>query len=309
MKHVLVTGGAGFIGSHLVDAYLARGWRVSVIDNLSTGARSNIPAGAAFFEADIRDCGPIIRELRPDVISHHAAQVDVRKSVADPASDAHINVVGSLGVLEAAREAGASHFIFASSGGAIYGEPAFAPQTEAHPVRPLSPYGCAKLAVEHYLDYYREVLGLATSALRYANVYGERQNANGEAGVVAIFAGQLLSGTPVTINGDGTQSRDFVHVSDVVRANLLVTESGMTGAFNVGTGVETSINQLYALLAATIAPVALLQHGPPKVGEQKRSVLDGSRFAPYLPLPEGLRRTVDWFRARIPPASSGNAIG
>lgn len=297
MTHVLVTGGAGFIGSHLVDAYLARGWRVSVIDDLSTGDRRNLNPKAEFHEADLLAAGALIDRLRPDVISHHAAQVDVRKSVEDPARDAELNIVASLRLLQKAVETGVKRVIFASSGGAIYGEPAFAPQTEAHPLRPMSPYGCAKLSVEHYMSYYREVLGLSTVALRYANVYGPRQGAKGEAGVVAIFARLLLAGRELTINGTGEQTRDFVYVGDVVRANLAVTDdASLSGALNVGTGVETSVNDLYREMAALIPRGSSMRHAPAKLGEQMRSVLDGARFGPYRSLPDGLRETVDWFR-------------
>ncbi len=297
MTHVVVTGGAGFIGSHLVDAYLARGWRVSVIDDLSTGDRRNLNPKAEFHEVDLLAAGALIERLRPDVISHHAAQVDVRKSVEDPARDAELNIVASLRVLQKAAETGVKRVIFASSGGAIYGEPAFAPQTEAHPLRPMSPYGCAKLSVEQYMSYYREVLGLSTVALRYANVYGPRQGAKGEAGVVAIFARLLLAGRELTINGTGEQTRDFVYVGDVVRANLAVTDdASLSGALNVGTGVETSVNDLYREMAALIPRGSSMRRAPAKVGEQMRSVLDGARFGPYRSLPDGLRETVDWFR-------------
>ncbi|HLJ75134.1 MAG TPA: NAD-dependent epimerase/dehydratase family protein, partial [Thermoanaerobaculia bacterium] len=195
-KHVLVTGGAGFIGSHVVDAYLERGWRVTVVDNLSTGNRRNLNPRAEFVEADIREVN--LADIRPDVINHHAAQMDVRRSVADPVFDADVNVIGSVRLLQQAVEIGVKRFVFASTGGAIYGEPLFAPQTEQHPTNPLSPYGCAKLAVEHYLNYFRVVHGLSTIALRYANVYGPRQNSKGEAGVIAIFAEKKLRGERAT---------------------------------------------------------------------------------------------------------------
>ncbi len=268
-EHVLVTGGAGFIGSHLVDTYLARGFRVSVIDNLSTGDRANLNPNATFYEADIRDAP--LEKIRPDIISHHAAQMDVRRSVADPVFDAEVNIVGSLRLLQKAVEVGVKRFVFASTGGAIYGEPQFAPQTEKHPANPLSPYGCAKLAVEHYMHYFRGVHGLSTVALRYANVYGPRQNSKGEAGVVAIFIDRMRRGQTATINGDGQQTRDYVYVDDVVAANMTVTESAEAGPFNVGTGIETSVNQLAALLGVRA------EHGPAKVGEQRRSVLASAR--------------------------------
>ena len=273
--HILVTGGAGFIGSHIVDACIERGWRVSVIDDLSTGDRANLNRNAEFHEADLRDTRTslIVDRLRPDVIVHEAAQVDLRKSVADPAGDAEINVIASIRLLEAAVKAGVRKFVFASSGGAAYGEPLFTPQTEEHPLNPVSPYGCAKVAVEFYMNAFRQVYGLATVALRYANVYGPRQSALGEAGVIAIFADRMTRGEPVTINGDGGQTRDFVHVSDVVAANMAAIERDVVGAFNVGTGIETSVNDIYRLLADALGVDTPPRHGPAKAGEQRRSVL------------------------------------
>jgi UDP-glucose 4-epimerase len=308
-KHVLITGGAGFIGSNLADAYVARGWRVTIVDNLSTGDRRNLNPNAAFHEIDIRDAaaGDLVRKLKPDVISHHAAQMDVRKSVQDPAADADVNIVGTLRLLEAAADAGVKRVVFASTGGAIYGEPVEVPQSETHPTEPLSPYGCAKLAVERYLHYFRVVRGLSSVALRYANVYGPRQNAHGEAGVVAIFAKRMLNrqtvGQTVTINGDGEQTRDFVYVADVVAANLAASESDWQGEFNVGTGIETSINALYATLASIAESPAPAEFAPAKAGEQMRSVLDGRRLRALASLPEpvrmreGLKTTFEWFRA------------
>lgn len=284
-KHVLVTGGAGFIGSHVVDAYIARGWRVSVLDDLSTGDRANLNPQAEFYMMDI-SAAPIDK-IRPDVISHHAAQMDVRRSVADPVFDARQNILGSLRLLQKSVECGVKRFIFASTGGAIYGDPVFAPQTEQHPTNPLSPYGCAKLSVEFYMNYFRAVHGLSTVALRYANVYGPRQNAKGEAGVVAIFAEKKLRGVAATINGDGEQTRDYVYVADVVAANMEVTESEDAGPFNVGTGVETTVNQLAEMIGVDA------DHGPAKVGEQRRSVL-ASRFG-RTQLADGLRETLAWF--------------
>jgi len=303
-KHVVVTGGAGFIGSNIADAYIERGWRVTIIDNLSGGDRRNVHPRAAFHEVDIRDAAAadLIRELKPDVINHHAAQMDVRKSVDDPAADADVNVVGSLRILEAAAEAAVKRIIFASTGGAIYGEPVDALQDESHPTAPLSPYGCAKLAVEHYLHYYRVVRGLSSVALRYANVYGPRQNAHGEAGVVAIFAGRLLDGQQSTINGSGAQTRDFVYVDDVVAANIAASEAEWQGEYNVGTGVETSVNELYQSLASIAGVGIPARHGPAKEGEQLRSVLDGNRLRKLASLPErtplaeGLAKTFAWMR-------------
>lgn len=305
-RHVLVTGGAGFIGSHLVDAYLERGWRVTILDDLSTGDRANLNPRAHFIEADLRHRTTMekVRELRPDLINHHAAQIDVRISVSDPAGDAETNIVASVRLLQTATECGVKRVVFASSGGAIYGEPLEVPQRESHAVKPLSPYGCAKLTVEHYLDYFREVQGLSAVALRYANVYGPRQSTRGEAGVVAIFADRLLRDAEVTINGSGEQTRDFVYVGDVVAANMAVSESDVTGAFNVGTGVETSVVELHAILARALGSARAATHGPPKAGEQLRSVLDGTALRTLARLPEpiaieeGLRRTVEWFRGK-----------
>ena len=293
-KHVLVTGGAGFIGSHLVDAYVERGWRVSVLDNLSTGSRENVNPRAELHVGDIRD-SKVILSLKPDVVNHHAAQMDVRFSVADPAFDAEVNVLGSLRLLQQSVEAGVRRFIFASSGGAIYGEPEFAPQTEDHPLRPMSPYGCAKLSVEYYMNYYRQVHGLSTVALRYANVYGPRQSSKGEAGVVAIFASRLLRGEDVTINGSGEQTRDFTYVGDVVTANMRVSESDANGAFNVGTGVETSVNELYRQMSAIAGVSRPARYAPAKAGEQMRSVLTGE-LRGTTDFASGLRSTVEWFR-------------
>jgi UDP-glucose 4-epimerase len=306
-RHVLITGGAGFIASHLADAYLARGWRVSVVDDLSTGKRENLAPAVEFHQADLRDPSTmdLVRELRPDVVSHHGAQIDVRKSVADPGADAETNVVASVRLLQTCVESGVGRFLFASTGGAIYGDPLVVPQGEDHPARPLSPYGCAKLSVEHYLEYFREVHGLSTVALRYANVYGPRQNAKGEAGVIAIFLERLLAGQTCTINGDGSQTRDFVYVDDVVSANMAVSENAeLTGPWNVGTGVEASVSEIYRLLAAAVGTDAPPQHAPAKPGEQLRSILDPSRLRRRTSLPdavaleEGIHRTTEWFRGR-----------
>jgi UDP-glucose 4-epimerase len=304
VKHVLVTGGAGFIGSHLVDAYVGRGWRVTVIDNLSTGDRANLNSKAEFIEADLREprTADLVMRLRPDVVSHQAAQVDVRISVADPAADAETNILASLRLLQKSWEAGVKRFIFASSGGAAYGEPRFVPQTEDHPINPMSPYGCAKAAVELYMNYFREVRSLSTIALRYANVYGPRQSAKGEAGVIAIFADRLLRGQGVTINGSGEQTRDFVFVEDVVAANMAATDrTDLPAAINVGTGVETNVNELYQAIAKSLGQSLHPSHGPAKIGEQQRSVLDGTRMRAVIgrdwtKLDAGLGRTLSSMR-------------
>ena len=245
-KRVLVTGGAGFIASHIADAYVERGWDVAVLDNFSTGVRENVNPKAELIEGDLNDPAVLarVKSGKFDVVNHHAAQIDVRVSVADPAFDAETNVVGALRLAQAALDSGVKKFIFASSGGAAYGEPLTAPQDESHPANPISPYGCAKLAFDYYLGYYRAVYGLQTASLRYGNVYGPRQRRDGEAGVIAIFGGKLLAGEPVVINGTGEQTRDYVFVGDVVRANMAVSEQELTGVFNVGTGVETDVVQL-----------------------------------------------------------------
>ncbi len=306
---VVVTGGAGFIGSHLADAFVADGARVVVIDDLSSGRRENVPAAAELHVLDVRspEAASLVERLRPDLLVHQAAQMDVRRSVADPAFDADVNVRGTLNLLEAARRAGTGRVLFASTGGAIYGEQEVHPAPEEHPTRPLSPYGVAKLAVERYLDFYHLQYGIDAVCLRYANVYGERQNPHGEAGVVAIFLERLLAGERCTIHGDGRQSRDYVHVSDVVRANraaaALPAGSGFR-IYNVGTGGETDVVELHRLLTAALGIERAPVHGPAKPGEQRRSSVDAGRARRELGLPEplalaaGLRRTAEWFRAR-----------
>ena len=299
--HVVITGGAGFIGSHIADALVERGWRVTIIDDLSTGRHENVSSSATLIERDLRDesMSQLIAELQPDVVSHHAAQMDIRKSVADPAFDADVNVVASVRLLQACVDAKVKRFVFASSGGSIYGEPDYTPQDEDHPTHPMSPYGCAKLAVEQYIAYFHEAHGLSCVSLRYANVYGPRQNPRGEAGVVAIFGDRMRRGEPVTINGDGDQTRDYVHVSDVVAANLAVIDDmTLGGAFNVGTGVETSVNELHREIARVISTQSPLQHGPAKLGEQMRSVLDARKLRRAttlrepMSLREGLKHTL-----------------
>lgn len=309
-KRILVTGGAGFIASHIADAYIVAGHEVTVVDNLSTGDRTNLNPKAHFVEGDLRnlDVTALIRDRNIQIVNHQAAQVDVRKSVEDPAADAEVNIVASVRLIKAAVDTGVEKFIFASSGGAAYGEPVEYPQTENHPVAPMSPYGCAKASVEHYLRSFQLTHGLHYVALRYANVYGTRQSTRGEAGVIAIFVSRLLTGQPVIINGDGLQTRDYVFVEDVVRANVAATFQSLVGPFNVGTGIETSVNHLAEQLRHLTTPDAKFEHGPAKKGEQKRSVLDGGllRRAANLPEPvhldQGLRFTVEWFRTRAPSA-------
>lgn len=303
-KRVLITGGAGFIGSHVADLLISRGYEVAIVDDLSSGAKSNVNPQAAFYQLDIRapEINQLLAEFKPEAICHLAAQVSVRLSVEDPENDASINILGSLRLLEAAVRTGVRKFIFSSTGGAIYGEQDYFPADEDHPVRPVSPYGVAKLATEKYLSYYQQEYGLNFVALRYANVYGPRQDPHGEAGVVAIFSQKLLRGEQAVINGDGTQTRDFVYVADVARSNLLALESSFCGELNIGTGVETDINTLFQLLRSLSGSTMAEYHGPPKQGEQKRSVIDFSRarrilqWEPLMPLEQGLAATVSFFR-------------
>ncbi len=301
-----VTGGAGFIGSHVAEAFLAEGRRVLIIDNLSGGRRENVPAGAELHVLDIRspEAAAVVRESGVEILVHHAAQMDVRRSVEDPGFDAEVNILGSLNLAEAARRGGVRQILFASTGGAIYGEQDFHPATEEHPARPVSPYGISKLSFERYLYYYHVAYGLDATCLRYANVYGERQNPHGEAGVVAIFLNRLLAGEVPTINGSGEQTRDYVHVSDVVRANLAAAGRPGFHIYNVGTGAETSVVELYDELARALGSSLEAAHGPAKSGEQMRSSVDaglGRRelgLPEPLPLSEGLARTAAWFRER-----------
>ena len=301
-----VTGGAGFIGSHVAEALVARGHRVLIVDDLSSGRKENVPAGAQFHHLDIRssEAADLVRDAGVEVLVHHAAQMDVRRSVADPVFDAQVNVEGTLRLLEAGRQGSLHQVVFASTGGAMYGEQDVFPADEDHPTRPLSPYGVAKLAVERYLYFYHAEYGLDATCLRYANVYGPRQNPHGEAGVVAIFLDRLLAGRDCTINGDGLQTRDYVNVADVVAANLAVLGRPDFSVFNVGTGVETDVVTLYRHLAAAAGIDRPASHGPAKSGEQRRSAITSDRLArelgirPAVPLAEGLRQTAAWFAAR-----------
>lgn len=304
---ILVTGGAGFIGSHVAEALVGEGHRVVVIDDLSSGRRENVPSGASLVVADIRseEARAVAAEGGFDVLVHHAAQMDVRRSTEDPEFDAAVNILGTLGLVKAAVEGGVKQVIFASTGGAIYGEQDHFPATEEHATRPLSPYGVSKLAGERYLYYFHAEYGLDATCLRYANVYGPRQSPHGEAGVVAIFTDKLLAGGVPTINGDGRQTRDYVFVGDVVRANLAVLGEPGFQTFNVGTGVETDVVELFDELRRLTESDLHACHGPAKPGEQRRSVIDGSRLRAKAGLPapvglaEGLAETVAWFRGRL----------
>ena len=306
-RRVLVTGGAGFVGSHVADAHVARGDRVWVIDDLSAGRRENVPPGAEFLELDVADAraAELIHDVGFDLINHHAAQIDVRASVADPIADARVNVVGLLNVLEAARASGTRRVVFASSGGVVYGEPETWPTPESAPKRPVSPYGVAKLAGEHYLNCYREVHGLESVALRYGNVYGPRQDPHGEAGVVAIFCNRLLDGRPLVVYDDGEQIRDYVYAKDVADANLLAAEMPLedgpgldTRAFNVGSGAATSVNALAALLEGIADVRRRRVHREARPGEVRGHTLATARFrargwTPAHGLREGLAHTFE----------------
>jgi len=305
---VLVTGGAGFIGSHVCDAFLERGHEVLALDNLSSGRKENLDPRVRLAQLDIRapEAAQFIERERPGVVCHLAAQMDVRRSVEDPRFDAEANILGMLNVLEASRKAGVKKVIFSSTGGAIYGEQDTFPATEAHPTRPVSPYGVSKAAGELYLGYFRAQYGMDYVALRYANVYGPRQNPHGEAGVVAIFSQRLIAGKPCVIYGDGGQSRDFVFCTDVARANALAFENNHTGPVNIGTGVETDINAIYRLLSEAAGSSEAARHEPGKPGEQRRSVIDAGlakkalHWAPTVAVREGLARTIAFFRSPEP---------
>jgi len=304
---VLVTGGAGFVGSHVADAYLEAGWEVTVLDDLSTGRREIVPTAARFVQTDVRS--PEARQLLATggftLLNHHAAQMDVRRSVADPVLDGSVNVIGLLNLLEGARAGGVRRVVFASSGGVVYGESAALPLAETAPKLPVSPYGAAKLASEYYLATFAQLYDLETAALRYSNVYGPRQNAHGEAGVVAIFSGRILRGEPLTIYGDGDQTRDMVYVKDVAAANLAASTRPLppltdldARAFNVGTGIETSVNGLAAGLAAAAGRTPEIRRAPARPGELRRSVLAVDKAArllgwrPRVTLAAGLQLTL-----------------
>ena len=302
--NILVTGGAGFIGSHIVDQFVGEGHRVSVIDDLSTGKRKQVHGKAVFYKLNV--CSPrvekVFKKERPLAIVHMAAQINVRKSTEDPVFDAEVNIMGILRLLELAVRYGAQKIIFASSGGTVYGEQEAFPASESHPTRPLSPYGISKLTCEYYLDYYRHVAGLKYVALRLANVYGPRQHADGEAGVIAIFTQQMLTGEQPRINGTGLQTRDYIYIGDVVEAVRAALVPSVEGIFNVGTGTETTVNEIFSRLKELTNSQCREIHGPAKKGEQIRSVLDASKleketdWAPGMSLSEGLDETVKFFQ-------------
>jgi len=304
---VLVTGGAGFVGSHVVECLLRAGHEVVVVDDLRTGRRENLPSGVRLYKLDILDPGvaEVFEQERPQVLSHHAAQASVAVSVRDPEMDARVNVLGTLRLLQHSVRTGVRHFIFASTGGAIYGEAPEIPCREECPPRPISPYGVHKLCVEHHLLAWRALYGLSYTVLRYANVYGPRQDPEGEAGVVAIFAAAMLAGHRPVIFGDGLHTRDYVYVEDVAEANLRVVERGVEGVYNIGTGIETSTRSLFDLLRDLTGYREEPVYGPPRPGDVRRIALDCRRaeeafgWRARTPLREGLARTVTWFRSRL----------
>lgn len=303
-KVALVTGGAGFIGSHIVDALISRRLKVYVVDDLSTGYRHNVNPNARFFKISITSpaFSALVKRVKPDVIFHTAAQINVRCSVADPPSDARINIMGSLAVFHAGASSGVKKIVFSSSGGVMYPASMRPPYAEKIPPDPISPYGIAKRAAEMYLRFEHEVHGVEYVALRYANVYGPRQNSKGEAGVAAIFTERMLKGQPCVINGSGKQTRDYVFVEDVVRANLAAMKRGVHGIFNVGTGKETDVNAMFRKLKKLTGADIPERHGAACAGEVMRSALD-ARLAgqvlgwkPKVSLDEGLKRTVEWYK-------------
>ncbi len=301
---ILVTGGAGFIGSHVADAFIEQGHDVVIVDNLSMGNEKNINPRARFVKMNIQDpeIFALFEKEKFDIIDHHAAQMDVRLSVADPIFDASNNILGTINLLQAAVKHGVKKFIFISSGGAIYGEHDYFPADEEHPTKPLSPYGITKLACEKYLYFYHHVYQLNFVILRYANIYGPRQNPKGEAGVIAIFASRLLTGGQPVINGNGLQTRDYVYVGDVVKANLKALDYQGNDYFNIGTGIETDVNELFHQINHLTNANAKEAHGPAQPGEQLRSVLNNHKaktilgWTPQVSLKEGLANTVEFFR-------------
>jgi len=309
---ILVTGGAGFIGSNVVDAYVAAGHEVAVLDNFSTGRQENVNDAALVHRVDLRDQAEVLKAVaafRPDMVNHHAAQSEVPKSVADPAYDAHVNIIGGLNLLKACVDHGVKKVIFSSTGGALYGEPDIVPAAEDHPVRPLSPYGTSKFAFEQYLGTFERTFGLPYTVLRYANIYGARQDFASEEGrVVAIFASRMLEGRPVTIDGDGEQSRDMLHVGDVAAANLAALDQGAGGTFHISTGVAVTVNDLYRKLALLTDYRLEPKFGPARKGDVYRIALDNARakeglgWEPRVSLEEGLSLTVDYFREKVRPA-------
>ena len=302
--NILVTGGAGFIASHVVDAYINEGHSVTVIDDLSTGFEKNVNPKANFVKKDIceTDLIKLCEKGKFDVVNHHAAQMDVRKSVADPAYDANTNIIGTINLLQSSIKTEVKKFMFASTGGAVYGEQDYFPADEKHPTSPCSPYGISKLAVEKYLFFYKFQYDFNYTILRYANIYGPRQNSKGEAGVVAIFTTKLLANEQPVINGNGKQTRDYVYVGDVVKANLITLNDDVSDIYNVGTGKETDVNVLFSKLNNLTRSNKEERHGPPAPGEQMRSVISSEKlfkkfnWKPSTLLDNGLKETVEFFK-------------
>jgi UDP-glucose 4-epimerase len=304
---ILITGGAGFIASHIADAFIADGHKVFILDNLATGFEININPKAVFIKADIGDksLSSLFEKEKFDVVNHHAAQMDVRRSVADPAFDATTNILGTINLLQNCVRTGVKKFMFASTGGAVYGEQNYFPADENHPVAPLSPYGISKLAVEKYLFFYHTQYNLNYTILRYANIYGPRQNPFGEAGVIAIFSTKLLRGDQPVINGSGLQTRDYVFVGDVVKASLTTLKDEASDIYNIGTGIETDVNELFHIINNIAGKGLVEKHGPPAPGEQMRSVITSDKifnkfnWRPTTKLEVGLKHTVNFFKERM----------
>ena len=301
---IMVTGGAGFIGSHVTDRMIEAGHQVVVVDNLSTGRRSNLNNHAVFYEVDIRssEMERVFAQEKPEVICHHAAQMDVRRSMEDPLFDADVNIIGSIKLAQLAIKHGTRKFIHISSGGAAYGEPEYLPCDEDHPIKPLCHYGASKYTFELYLHVFSANYDLDYSVIRYPNVYGPRQDPHGEAGVVAIFTGRMLRGEQVMINGTGEQVRDYVYVTDCARSNLMLLEQGSGHVYNLGSGIGTTVNEIFQELKNITAYKKPALYGPAKAGETFKIYLNASRaerelgWLPSIPLKEGLKRTVDYFK-------------
>ena len=304
MQKILITGGAGFIGSHLADELIKKGYEVVVVDNLSTGSKSNLNGKVKFYKIDVQDkkMSNVFLKEKPDIVFHFAAQIDVRKSVESPSEDAKINILGSLNILENCNKFKVKKIIFSSTGGAIYGDANIVPTPESYVEYPMSPYGIAKLATEKYLNYYNKNFRISFTALRFANVYGPRQNSKGEAGVIAIFCDKVFSKNQPIINGDGLQTRDFVYVLDVVGAAVMAMQTEKNGIFNVGTSKETNINDIFSIIKKESGSDFKEIHGPAQKGEQQRSCLNYSKikaelnWEPKISLEEGLKKTVNWFK-------------